>query len=240
MLVSIAAAQRKPRVFLSGGDEGREAMKGRRGMTREPPLRHYDQTAASTADAVSASPRDITIAVGALEDLFNAPPINPFTDRDLRALGEPALARAIREVQVGGVRDKRPIRLHIQVPPDHLGGDTGSACVGDAIRRYCAARIADNAERIRLTRRRARRGLQIAVALVLVFAVLAYLLLTTLLAHAGAVIQAIVVGSLSVFTWVVLWDTLEAWIFNPIAPGFENRALARLQRADVIVEVASP
>jgi hypothetical protein len=198
------------------------------------------QTFTQAQSATTEAPCEITIAVAALEDLFNSPTINPFVDRDLRALGEPALVRAMRELQVGGIRDQRPVRLLIEVPADQLDGDSRGAQIGDAIHRYCAAKIADNAERIHLTRRRARRGLQLAIALVLLFAVLAYVLLTTVLAHAGNVVQAIVVGSLSVFTWVVLWDTLEAWIFDPIAPSFENRALTRLQRAEVVAKPVSP
>jgi hypothetical protein len=175
------------------------------------------------------------VTVGAVDDLFNAPSVNPFVDRDLRALGEPALGRAIRALQVGGLRDQRPVRLRLELPADHLASDDRAARLPGAIQRYCAARMADNAERIRLTRRVARRGLRIAVAAVLIFAALVYLLLTTVLAHAGSVIQAIVLGSLSVFTWVVLWDTLEAWIFNPVPLVLENRALARLATADVVV-----
>jgi hypothetical protein len=179
--------------------------------------------------------REVVIAVSTVDDLFNAPSVNPFVDRDLRALGEPALGRAIRALQVGGLRDQRPVRLRIEFPADQITGDDRTSRVTEAIHRYCVAKMADNDESIHLTRRRARRGLQIAVALVLIFAALAYLLLTTLLAHAGSVVQALLIGSLSVFTWVVLWDTLEAWIFNPVPLTFENRALAKLRQADVVV-----
>jgi hypothetical protein len=174
-----------------------------------------------------------------MEDLFNPPTVNPLTDRDLRALGEPALSRAVRELQAGGLRDRRPVRLRIGLLADQHIHDNGGPQLADAIHRYCAAKIVDNTETIHVMRRRARRGLQIAVVMVLIFTALAYALLTTLLAHAGPVIQAIVVGSLSVFTWVVLWDTLEAWIFNPIPLAFENRALGKLREADVVVEVSA-
>jgi hypothetical protein len=200
-----------------------------------------DQTV-SPATAISASQapmRELVIAVNKLEDLFNAPDVNPLVDRDLRALGEPALDRAIRDLQSNGVRDRRPIRLRIDISAEQVASAGGTDRVAKAIHRYCVAKIADNAAAIHLTRRRARRGMQIAVALVAVFSALAYVLLTTVLAHAGGAIHAIVLGGLSVFAWVVLWDTLEAWIFDPIAPSFENRALSRLRDADVVVDVTS-
>ncbi len=200
----------------------------------------------STAEQASSPPlapqsgdpttRELSVSVAHLEDLFNAPTVDPFTDADLRALGEPALCRAIRELQASRLRDRRPLRLRIDLRSDQLSANAASSPIQEAVRRYCAAKIADNAATIRLTRRRARRGMEIAGALVFVFAALAYVLLTTLLAHTGTVVQAIVLGSLSVFAWVVLWDTLEAWIFNPRPLTFENRALTQLQQADIVVQ----
>jgi hypothetical protein len=195
--------------------------------------------ATTAPTSAAAEPYDITLTVSALEDLFNAPTVNPFVDRDLRGLGEPAVHRAVHELQATGARDRRPVRLRIQAPMTQLTGDTRAPQVIAAIRRYCAAKIADNTQAIALIRRRARRGLEISIVLVLIFAALAYALLTTLLANAGTIIQGIVEGSLSVFAWVVLWDTLEAYLFNPLPASFENRALTRLLSAEIIIEPIS-
>lgn len=192
-----------------------------------------------TRAASDPDTRKVVVDVAHLEDLFNAPTINPLADRDLRAIGEPALVRAVREIQVAGLRDSRTVSLHIQLPAEEIAAAGDELQVAHAIRRYCAAKVADNAEMIHLTRRRARRGMEVAAALVVIFAAVAYVLLTTLFAQAGTVVQAVVVGSLSVFTWVVLWDTLEAWIFDPIPPTFENRALTKLQQAEIVVESPS-
>jgi hypothetical protein len=198
-----------------------------------------NETQTPVTGATAPTTRRLVVEVAHLEDLFNAPDVNPLTDRDLRAIGEPALVRAIRELQAAGVRDERPVALHIQLPTEQIATVGGAQAVSRAIRRYCAAKIADNAETVHVTRRRARRGMEVAATLVLIFAALAYVLLTTVFAQAGTVVQAIVVGSLSVFTWVVLWDTLEAWIFDPIPPSFENRALTKLRQAEIIVESPS-
>lgn len=186
-----------------------------------------------------ASPRELVVTVETLEDLFNAPTVNPFVDGDLRAMGEPALERAVREMQANGLWDHGPVSLRVRVSADHLPAAMGAPRVRQAIQRYCAAKISDNEQTIRVMRRRARRGLTLAVVLVLLLALLAYLLLVSVLAQAGTVIQGIVVGSVSVFAWVVLWDTLEAWIFDPLPLRFESRALARLLDADVIVDAVA-
>lgn len=184
----------------------------------------------------AATPRELVVTVAALEDLFNAPTVNPFVDSDLRDMGEPAIERAVREIQACGLWGHTPVRVRVRVAGDHLPAAMGAPQVRQAIRRYCAAKISDNEQTIRVIHRRAGRGMVLAVTLVLLFALVAYLLLVSVLAQAGTVVQALVVGTLSVFTWVVLWDTLEAWIFNPLPLRFENRALTCLLDADVVVD----
>lgn len=200
-----------------------------------------DQTSnapkATAASALAAAPiLEITLAVSALEDLFNAPTVNPFVDRDLRAIGEPAINRAIHQLEAAGMRDHRAVRLRVQAPANLLTSDTE---VVRAINRYCTAKLADNNVSIHVTQGRARRGLEISVVVVLLFGMLAYTLLVTVLANAGEIIQGIVEGSLSVFAWVVLWDTLEALLFNPLPARFENHALTRLLSAEIVIEALS-
>ncbi|HEX6121587.1 MAG TPA: hypothetical protein VFY89_00430 [Ktedonobacterales bacterium] len=190
-----------------------------------------------TSAKAPAPTHEITVALPTLENLFNAPSVNPFEDRDLRWAGEPVVERIIHQLQMTGRRDRRPIRVRVRVPMNRLPDQIGTPQIQDAIHRYCQAKIADNEQRITIIRRLARRGLAIAALLVLLLALLAYWLLTSALASAGIIIQAIIAGSVSVFAWVVLWDTLEALIFNPIPLRFENRALARLANAEIVVEV---
>jgi hypothetical protein len=178
----------------------------------------------------------IVVSVTSLDQLFNAPPINPLSDKELSALGEPALTRAVRRLQEQGWRRRKdPVRLIVKMPTEQMTPALPEE-VSEAVRRYCAAKIADNALEIHLARSRSARGLGIAITLVLILAFIVYLLLFVVLPQASEVIRGIIVGSLSVFAWVVLWDTLEALLFNPIPPSFENRALRRLSDAAILVE----
>jgi hypothetical protein len=108
--------------------------------------------------------------------------------------------------------------------------------VANAVRRFYEARQSDNAQKIQFMRHSAGPLLVIAIVFVLVVALLIYALLGSYLAHAGLLGQLVVLGSFSVFAWVILWDTLEALIIDPIPTMLENRALRRLVVAEVIVD----
>ncbi len=178
----------------------------------------------------------IVVSVTSLDQLFNALPVDPLSDQELSALGEPALTRAIRRLQAQGWHHRKdPVRLIVKIPIGQMTPEM-PAQVSEAVRRYCAAKIADNALAIHLARSRSARGLGIAITLVLILALIVYLLLTFVLPQAPEVLRGVIAGSLSVFAWVVLWDTLEALLFNPIGPSFENRALQRLRDAELLVE----
>jgi hypothetical protein len=105
--------------------------------------------------ASQGSPHEIVITVSALEHLFNAPDINPFVDTDLRALGQPALDRAVRDVELDGVLDRRPVRLIVRAPTAQVSAETSPVEIANAVRRYYEAKHTDNAQQIRLTRHNA-------------------------------------------------------------------------------------
>ena len=77
-----------------------------------------------------------------------------------------------------------------------------------------------------------------AVVLLLVLAVgaIVFLLLTTVLANASPVVQGMITGGLCVFAWVILWDPLEALLFDWVAPTRENRVLAQIMKMHVTVQ----
>jgi hypothetical protein len=120
-------------------------------------------------------------------------------------------------------------------PPDQITPGTESRLV-DALRRYCRAKIADNALEIRLIRVRNTVGLGITAAIVIGIIALAYGLFSGVLADAPMAAQYLVAGAISLFSWVVLWDVLEALIFDPIPLLRENSALRKISSLEIVVE----
>ena len=79
----------------------------------------------------------------------------------------------------------------------------------------------------------------VVVVLVLAVIVIAYLLFTTVWAGASDTVKTLVAASISVFAWVILWDPLEALLFDWAAPARENRALAHISDMHVVVQSRS-
>jgi hypothetical protein len=64
-------------------------------------------------------------------------------------------------------------------------------------------------------------------------------LFNTVWAGASEAVVYLVAGSISVFAWVILWDPLEALVFDWAPPARENRALAHIMDMDVVVQSRS-
>lgn len=191
----------------------------------------------TTTAATSPKSLDIAIDVGAPDQLFTAPPINPFSDRAIEILGNSGLSHIVRQLQAHR-RDWRRLRLVVRLPPDQITPESTSR-LEDAIRRYCRVKIADNALEIRLMRFRSAIGLGISGTIVVTIIAIAYILFTGALAGASQVAQFVVASAISLFSWVTLWDVLEALIFNPIPLLRENATLARIVDLEIVVEADS-
>lgn len=177
---------------------------------------------------------DITLSLATLDQLFNAPPVDPFSDREIEARGESGVSYLMRRLQ-SPKRDWRDTRVIVRLPPDQISPDLSSR-LPVAIHRYCQARIDDNTQEIHSIRVRSATGLGIFGAIVIVIVAAAYYVFTQVFPNAPQAVQAIVGATICVFAWVVLWDTLEALLFNPMPAARENRQLRRLMRLPITVE----
>ena len=170
--------------------------------------------------------RDIVIAVTSPDQLFNAPSINPFSERDVDVVGESGLTLIVRQLQMHR-RDWRYERLSVRLPPESITPGLERQ-LADALRRYCKAKIATNLVEIHLMRVRSGVWLGILSAFVIAIIAAAYILFTIVFSGVPQAVQLLVAGLISLFSWVTLWDVLEALIFNPIPMQRENSALRKI------------
>lgn len=91
------------------------------------------------------------IRLDTIDQLFNAPDIDPFSDEEVDVLGEPALLRAVRRLQAHRIRNLEDVRLTLELPSDQIALHL-EARTQEAKGRYCAAKIEDNELQIRLSR----------------------------------------------------------------------------------------
>jgi hypothetical protein len=177
---------------------------------------------------------DITLSLTTLDQLFNAPPVDPFSDSAIEARGESGVSYLLHQLQPPR-RDWADTRMIVRLPADQITPDLSSR-LSAAIHRYCQARIDDNAQDIHAIRVRSSTGLGIFGAIVIVIVAAAYYVFTQVIPNAPESVQAIVGATICVFAWVVLWDSLEALLFNPIPAARENRQLRRLMQLPITVE----
>lgn len=187
---------------------------------------------------VSASDtQGITLSLTTLDQLFNDPQVNPFSEKEVEVRGESGMSYLLHELQ-GRRRDGQDLRLTVLLPPDQITADLQPS-LSQAIHRYCQARIESNMLDIHLIRARSSTGLGILLAIVVILIAAAYLLLTQVAPDAPPAIQAVIVSTICLFAWVSLWDPLEALLFNPLVPMRENRLLRRILDMNVQVESAT-
>ncbi len=179
--------------------------------------------------------QDVILKLNTIDELFNAPDVNPFSENDIDVLGEAALPHAVRQMLARRIRHWHEARLVIQLPPGQIMPDL-QAQTKAAVRRYCTAKIEDNRLTIRLSRMRSAIGLGLVTLISVVVIVVAWLLFNTVFTAASDTIRAVVAASISVFVWVILWDPMEKLIFDWVTPALENRNLRGIMDMDLVIE----
>lgn len=194
------------------------------------------------------SQQDLVITIDTLDQLFNDPDVNPFSENPLQILGMSGLVYIVRQLQAHR-RDWRHMRLLIRLPQEALPREAlpqeattpaDDVRLVEAIRRYCRTKIEDNRLEIHRIRSRSSVGLGILMVIVLTLIACAYFLFTGPLSATPQVAQLMVAATISLFAWVTLWDPLEAFVFNPIPFQRENRILHRLAEMEVVVQASIP
>jgi hypothetical protein len=182
--------------------------------------------------------RDIVIRLDSIDQLFNAPDMNPFSEEEVDVLGEPALLRAVRRLLSHHIRNWEGMQLVLELPADQITPGLEQQ-TEQALRRYSAAKIEDNHLTIRLGRNRSLIGLGMVTVISIVVIGLAYLLFSTIWAGAADGVKTLVAASISVFVWVILWDPMEKLLFDWVAPHMENTILRRIPTLDIVIRPKS-
>jgi hypothetical protein len=178
---------------------------------------------------------DIFVRIDTIDQLFSAPEVNPFSDKEASVLGEAALLLAVRQLLASRRRNWQETRLVIELPADQITADLQTRVV-EAVRRYGLAKTEDNRLTIRLSRIRSLIGLAMATGISAAVIVAAFVLSRTVLANASEFARAVIAAGVGVFVWVVLWDPMEALLFGWASPHLENRILRRLAQVPIVIK----
>lgn len=181
------------------------------------------------------SPSDLIIRVDTVDQLFNPPPLDPFSDKPALALGEPGLVYAIRGKPGIRLRDLPNSRIIMQLPADQITPGLQKK-VETAVRRYAALKQDENQAAIRLSRSRSAVRLLIALGLVIAILGLAAMLGSTVFASASDVMRLLGTGFVTVICWATIWGPWDRLIYDWLDLWFENRILRCLMVMELAIK----
>jgi hypothetical protein len=192
-------------------------------------------TSSTTAAISAATPDDIVIQINTINQLFNAPEINPFSDKPIDVAGESALTRMVRQLLSRYMQKSEGTRLIIQMPADQItpGLQTKTA---EAVRRYADAKIKDNKLNIRVSRRVGLIELLVACAVAMVALVVTTAVLAGPLAGLSETLRGFILGFVSILAWVLLWNPLDKLLFAWIEPRERIAILRKIKSMDIVIE----
>jgi hypothetical protein len=182
--------------------------------------------------------QDIIIRLETIDQLFNAPDINPFSEEEVDVLGEPALLRAVRRLLAHRVKNWEGMRLILELPADQITPGLEQQ-TQEALRRFSTAKIEENHLKIHLSRTRSLIGLGIVTAISVILIAFTYFLFTNVYTRASDTVVAVVASCVSVFVWVSLWGPLDRLLFDWVQPHWENNILRKLPTLDIILRPKS-
>lgn len=170
-----------------------------------------------------------------IDEMFNAPDVDPFSGHVLAVLGEAGFDVVWKHMVRRWPRRPALQRVIVQLPPDQLAPELAET-TRTALQRYCAARIEDNRRRRRFTTRKAVRlfgyaALIIALALALMF-----------MFYAGPLIFLPewlrgILTILAVFAaGLALWNPLDSLLFDWAPFVRDNTTYRLISRLDFSVE----
>ncbi len=183
----------------------------------------------------SPTAEDILIRIDTIDQLFNDPAINPFSDKTPVILGEAALPSVIRQSLSGGLLGRQGKRLIIQLPPDQISPDLQSQVV-NAVLRYAKVKWEHNDASIRISRWRSLRGLIMAILIAAVLLTILVIITNTILAGASDAVIGIVAGLVTIFIWSTVWNPWDKLVYEWMEPWLENRILHRITLMEILVE----
>lgn len=180
-------------------------------------------------NAVPAGP--IALRLSTVAQLFNTLDPAPFREGDLAAEAEAYIVAWAQDLP-----RTMPLAIDVHLPPAQLASPA-AAQVGEAIRRYFAARARDEAHAIRELFRSGRKALAIGLLILSCCLLLAFWLASGL---AEGPFSSILQESLVILGWVAMWRPAEIFLYEWLPFARRRDLFRRLAAAGVALREAAP
>jgi hypothetical protein len=182
--------------------------------------------------------QDIIIRLDTIDQLFNAPDIDPFSEEEVDVLGEPALLRAIRRLLAHRGKNWDEKKFILELPADQITPGLEQQ-TRQALVRYSTAKIEDNHLKIHMSRTRSLIGLGMVTLISILLIAITYFLFANVFSRASDTVKGVVAACVSVFAWVSIWGPMEKLMFDWVQPHRENSILRKLPGLDIVIRAKS-
>ena len=173
----------------------------------------------------------IRLHLGRAEDMFQVPQTDLFSEYRSFLTG---VDYSISELR--SRRSRAHVRIEATMPPTEVDEGTAER-ITHTLRRYCDNRIAYNKRERRAVRYDGLWSLRIGVPI----AILGLIAVVNTVTIAGQGNTNLAFDTLGwVLVWVGLWFPLDTILFSPLAYGRENRSLALLREAEIVIVPGQP
>ena len=181
----------------------------------------------------------LVLQLNRIDELFNAPDVNPFSDREIDVLGEAGFDVLWKRMVRKWPRHPDLQRLIVQLPPDQFTpalAETARA----ALQNYCAAKIEDNRRQRRFITRKALRLMGYSMLVLLFALALMFMFYVAPLGFLPAWLRGIL-SILAIYGFsVALWDSLDSLLFDWAPFVRDNTTYTFISALDIIVEPITP
>ena len=175
---------------------------------------------------------ELVLALQDQAELFNAPPIDPFSSSPTRLLGISGFDYLLK-LLVMEPRKSSARTLRILLPPDKANARADQTT--QALHRLAEFRMEEERRELRHTYRDGWRGFGIALVLLAVCIALSSFFASEMTENLRPHLRKTLEYSFEIIGWVMLWHPIEVLVFSPRAYRFKIQALRTLASIDLVI-----
>ena len=183
--------------------------------------------------AVSSLP--IILDLNSIDELFNAPSLNPFSTHEVDIIGEAGIDRLIKKAVQPWPYRQLPVNVLLQLPAEKLKTDLQQQ-TRDAVQRYCSAKIAANRQKRHIDFQISWRELLMALVITFFAMLITALLVISPLDRLPAFTRIIIATVAALTAAVAIYDSIYAILLDWIPYTQEVRAYRRISELEITIE----
>lgn len=179
---------------------------------------------------------ELELVLNDIMDLFNAPPVDPFSRGPLEGCGVSGVDHLLSYLYIDKTL-QRAARLTLTLPTDKAGACTAAA-VTDALRRHVQLKVEREERDMRSSIRYGRRVAVFSIVMLAICLGLSSFFASELTEWMRPFIRRTFEAGFEIIGWVILWHPVQVLVFAPAAIRVRLAALRTLANLKVVIREA--